>query len=344
MASPSAGCALPVKTLSSRLIDRSRRSTPACIRASTRHLAGAEGFEPSNTGFKAPRLTAWPRPNRGLLARSGASALRRLRAGRLRARGSAGRRRRRRRRPAACTPTSTFSSRYCRIWLLSGCAMSLNVPSFRFLLGIETNSPLGPWMILMSVTTKHWSNTIDTNALSFSSSTGMTLTSVISMMSAPSLVRSRAPRQRPKRPATSARGTGPGRASGAGGPRSPRRRRAAWARRARCGIVEQAEVRRPAPGERRQHALPPGPEYPGCGPTCVAQVRGFLQGRLLEVVGEDAEGVRFPPSPSIQSGRSYYCFPGVSNSRPARETRPRSRRAARDPRRPRGPATCRRSG
>src|SRR6187200_2782288 len=28
-----------------------------------RQLAGAEGFEPSNTGSKVPRLTAWPRPN-----------------------------------------------------------------------------------------------------------------------------------------------------------------------------------------------------------------------------------------------------------------------------------------
>ena len=27
-----------------------------------RGLAGAEGFEPSNTGSKVPRLTAWPRP------------------------------------------------------------------------------------------------------------------------------------------------------------------------------------------------------------------------------------------------------------------------------------------
>src|SRR5581483_5372517 len=25
-------------------------------------VAGAEGFEPSNTGSKVPRLTAWPRP------------------------------------------------------------------------------------------------------------------------------------------------------------------------------------------------------------------------------------------------------------------------------------------
>jgi len=63
--------------------------------------------------------------------------------------------------------------------------MSLNVPSFRFLLGIDTNRPFGPWMTLMSVTTKHWSNTIDTKAFSFSSSTGMTLTSVISMVPAP---------------------------------------------------------------------------------------------------------------------------------------------------------------
>src|SRR5687768_14349218 len=31
-------------------------------------LAGAEGFEPSNTGSKVPRLTAWPRPTRCLRA------------------------------------------------------------------------------------------------------------------------------------------------------------------------------------------------------------------------------------------------------------------------------------
>src|SRR5437762_4752802 len=30
--------------------------------APERRLAGAEGFEPSNTGSKVPRLTAWPRP------------------------------------------------------------------------------------------------------------------------------------------------------------------------------------------------------------------------------------------------------------------------------------------
>ena len=32
------------------------------ISAQPRGLAGAEGFEPSNTGSKVPRLTAWPRP------------------------------------------------------------------------------------------------------------------------------------------------------------------------------------------------------------------------------------------------------------------------------------------
>ena len=40
---------------------------PDCHRGLTHHLqprdlAGAEGFEPSNTGSKVPRLTAWPRP------------------------------------------------------------------------------------------------------------------------------------------------------------------------------------------------------------------------------------------------------------------------------------------
>ena len=28
----------------------------------THSVVGAEGFEPSNTGSKVPRLTAWPRP------------------------------------------------------------------------------------------------------------------------------------------------------------------------------------------------------------------------------------------------------------------------------------------
>jgi hypothetical protein len=41
----------------------------------------------------------------------------------------------------------------------------------------------------MSVTTKHLSKTMETNALSFSSSTGITLTSVISMLFSPSPVR-----------------------------------------------------------------------------------------------------------------------------------------------------------
>src|SRR6185503_2383472 len=41
---------------------------PGCHERITHHhlqprdLAGAEGFEPSNTGSKVPRLTAWPRP------------------------------------------------------------------------------------------------------------------------------------------------------------------------------------------------------------------------------------------------------------------------------------------
>src|SRR5258706_7575438 len=181
-------------------------------------LAGAEGFEPSNTGSKAPRLTTWPRPNCGLLQppypwEASLAAERLLpssapeEAGAADAAGD----------PTCCLYTpSTFSSRYCRIWLLSGCAMSLKVPSLRFLLGMETNKPLGPLMILMSVTTKHWSNTIDTNALSFSSSTGMTLTSVISMMSAP-LVPSLAPASGPTT-GTRPSGTGPVTPSAPGGP------------------------------------------------------------------------------------------------------------------------------
>src|SRR5882672_8595955 len=62
--------------------------------------------------------------------------------------------------------------------------MSRNVPFFLFLLGIEMNSPLLPWIILMSLTTKQSSMMIETNAFSFSSSTGKTRTSVISMAGA----------------------------------------------------------------------------------------------------------------------------------------------------------------
>ena len=56
--------------------------------------------------------------------------------------------------------------------------MSRNVPSLRFLLGIDTNSPLGPWMILMSLMTKQSSRMMETKAFNFSSSTGKTRTSL----------------------------------------------------------------------------------------------------------------------------------------------------------------------
>src|SRR4029078_1462303 len=46
------GCALPVKTF------KSPKPLGLMVK-----LVGAEGFEPSNTGSKDPRLTAWPRPN-----------------------------------------------------------------------------------------------------------------------------------------------------------------------------------------------------------------------------------------------------------------------------------------
>src|SRR3990172_10126317 len=59
--------------------------------------------------------------------------------------------------------------------------MSRNVPSLRFLLGMETKSPFGPWMILMSLMTKQSSRMIETNAFSLSSSTGNIRTSVISI-------------------------------------------------------------------------------------------------------------------------------------------------------------------
>ena len=48
-----AGCAEPAKILS---------CFPRPMRCDGRKLVGAEGFEPSNTGSKVPRLTAWPRP------------------------------------------------------------------------------------------------------------------------------------------------------------------------------------------------------------------------------------------------------------------------------------------
>ena len=42
------------------------RSSHRCARSRPQRqllLVGAEGFEPSNTGSKVPRLTAWPRPS-----------------------------------------------------------------------------------------------------------------------------------------------------------------------------------------------------------------------------------------------------------------------------------------
>src|SRR6185295_6188922 len=82
-------------------------------------LAGAEGFEPSNTGSKAPRLTTWPRPNWGLLQppypweASLPAEESPLPSSPPEEGGGA---------DAATDPTcclytpSTFSSRYCRIW------------------------------------------------------------------------------------------------------------------------------------------------------------------------------------------------------------------------------------
>src|SRR6185436_3419461 len=69
-----------------------------------------------------------------------------------------------------------------RVSLFSGWATSLNSPFFFFRLGMLMNSPSRPWMILMSLTMKQWSKTIDTKALSFSSWIGKTLTSVISIV------------------------------------------------------------------------------------------------------------------------------------------------------------------
>src|SRR6186713_1689528 len=73
MASPRVGWAVPVNTRSSRDIafraanpHPTSRPVPPPPRA---RLAGAEGFEPSYTGFKAPCLTAWRRPNRRLRVR-----------------------------------------------------------------------------------------------------------------------------------------------------------------------------------------------------------------------------------------------------------------------------------
>src|SRR5436305_6241959 len=60
----SSGCALPENTFSSPN-PVAMRGSPTITCSSPHIVAGAEGFEPSNTGSKVPRLTAWPRPNVG---------------------------------------------------------------------------------------------------------------------------------------------------------------------------------------------------------------------------------------------------------------------------------------
>ena len=59
--------------------------------------------------------------------------------------------------------------------------MSLNSPFFFRFEGIEMKRPLGPWMTFRSETRKQSSRTIETYALSFSSSTGKTFTWVMSI-------------------------------------------------------------------------------------------------------------------------------------------------------------------
>src|SRR5512141_1719376 len=163
--------------------------------------------------------------------------------------------------------------------------MSLNVPSFRFLLGMETNRPFGPLMTLMSVTTKQWSKTTDTNALSFSSSTGMTLTSVISMLTAPLDPRrppSANPRPAPCRPVLvegqRPRHESPEALTG--------QRRAGPLGRARP--LEQPEVARAAPGKGSE-APAPLQDNGSYAPSLLAQDGRLLQCRLLEVVHQEPE-------------------------------------------------------
>src|SRR5258706_3191594 len=67
-----------------------------------------------------------------------------------------------------------------RVSLLMGCATSWYVPSGRFRLGIATNIPLVPSMILRPRITKASLNVMLANALSLSSSLSDTRTSVIS--------------------------------------------------------------------------------------------------------------------------------------------------------------------
>src|SRR5258708_9235690 len=88
---------------------------------------------------------------------------------------------------------------------------------------------------------------MDTNALSFSSSTGMTLTSVISMLSAPSLAKtsSASPRRRGPQPAILIEGERPA-APGL----QPARHEPQLGLAGPTGVVEHPKVRRPAPRER----------------------------------------------------------------------------------------------
>ena len=69
-----------------------------------------------------------------------------------------------------------------RVSLFNGWAMSLKSPFFLRREGMLMKRPSRPWMTLMSLTMKQRSMTIETNARSFSSWIGKTLTSVISML------------------------------------------------------------------------------------------------------------------------------------------------------------------
>src|ERR1017187_4673085 len=92
--------------------------------------------------------------------------------------------------PASCfvswNLSRTFSSMDFLIGVLSGWAMSLNVPSDNFLLGITTKRPFLPSMTFRPLTTNELSKVIDAYAFNFWSSDsfvdlGKTLTSVISI-------------------------------------------------------------------------------------------------------------------------------------------------------------------
>ena len=216
---------------------------------------------------------------------------------------------------------STFSSRYCRIWLFSGWAMSLNVPSLRFLLGIETNSPFGPWMILMSVTTKHWSNTMETNALSFSSSTGNDLDvrdlhDVRSFPGSPDAPCRHRPQRSAQHPAILLEGEGPA-AQGAKAARHQRRlgptRRRPHRRRAR-----RTPTRSPRATRERAPSLT---RIPRISPHLRRQVRRLFQGRPLEVVGRPGKAAACPPSALDTKRKIVWLFSrGVNRASRRRKT------------------------